>query len=66
MEEEKEKKNKTHNNKNKNKGKIKNKKNNSKKQEITSGNTIESSLENIINTNTANTLDSGNNNQNNK
>ena len=66
MEEEKEKKNKTHNNKNKNKGKIKNKKNNSKKQEITSGNTIESSLENIINTNTANTLDSGNNNQNNQ
>ena len=66
MEEEKEKKNKTHNNKNKNKGKIKNKKNNSKKQEITSGNTIESSLENIINTNTANILDSGNNNQNNK
>ena len=70
MEEEKEKKNKTNNNKNKNKGKskgkIKNKKNNSKKQEITSGNTIESSLENIINTNTANTLDSGNNNQNNK
>ena len=70
MEEEKEKKNKTHNNKNKNKGKskgkIKNKKNNSKKQEITSGNTIESSLENIIKTNTANTLDSGNNNQNNK
>lgn len=66
MEEEKEKKNKTHNNKNKNKGKIKNKKNNSKKQEITSGNTIESSLENIININTANTLDSGNNNQNNK
>jgi comB len=65
MEEEKEKKNKTNNN-NKNKGKIKNKKNNSKKQEITSGNTIESSLENIINTNTANTLDSGNNNQNNK
>ena len=70
MEEEKEKKNKTNNNKNKNKGKskgkIKNKKNNSKKQEITSGNTIESSLENIINTNIANTLDSGNNNQNNK
>ena len=70
MEEEKEKKNKTNNNKNKNKGKskgkIKNKKNNSKKQEITSGNTIESSLENIINTNTVNTLDSGNNNQNNK
>ena len=70
MEEEKEKKNKTNNNKNKNKGKskgkIKNKKNNSKKQVITSGNTIESSLENIINTNTANTLDSGNNNQNNK
>ena len=66
MEEEKEKKNKTHNNKNKNKGKIKNKKNNSKKQVITSGNTIESSLGNIINTNTANTLDSGNNNQNNK
>ena len=65
MEEEKEKKNKTNNN-NKNKGKIKNKKNNSKKQVITSGNTIESSLENIINTNTANTLDSGNNNQNNK
>ena len=65
MEEEKEKKNKTHNNKNKNKGKIKNKKNNSKKQEITSGNTIESNLENIINTNTANTLDSGNNNKNN-
>jgi putative uncharacterized protein DDB_G0287457 len=69
MEEEKEKKNKTNNNnknKGKSKGKIKNKKNNSKKQEITSGNTIESSLENIINTNTANTLDSGNNNQNNK
>ena len=70
MEEEKEKKNKTHNNKNKNKGKskgkIKNKKNNSKKQVITSGNTIESSLEDIINTNTVNTLDSGNNNQNNK
>ena len=68
MEEEKEKKNKTNNNKNKgkSKGKIKNKKNNSKKQEITSGNTIESSLENIINNNTANTLDSGNNNQNNK
>ena len=70
MEEEKEKKNKTNNNKNKNKGKskgkIKNKKNNSKKQVITSGNTIESSLENIINTNTVNTLDSGNNNQNNK
>ena len=66
MEEEKEKKNKTNKNKGKSKGKIKNKKNNSKKQEITSGNTIESSLENIINTNTANTLDSGNNNQNNK
>ena len=68
MEEEKEKKNKINNNKNKGKSKrkIKNKKNNSKKQEITSGNTIESSLENIINTNTANTLDSGNNNQNNK
>ena len=68
MEEEKEKKNKTNNNKNKGKSKrkIKNKKNNSKKQVITSGNTIESSLENIINTNTANTLDSGNNNQNNK
>lgn len=68
MEEEKEKKNKTNNNKNKgkSKGKIKNKKNNSKKQVITSGNTIESSLENIINTNTANTLDSVNNNQNNK
>ena len=69
MEEEKEKKNKTNNNnknKGKSKGKIKNKKNNSKKQEITSGNTIESSLENIINTNTANTLDSVNNNQNNK
>lgn len=70
MEEEKEKKNKTNNNKNKNKGKskgkIKNKKNNSKKQVITSGNTIESSLENIINTNTTNTLDSGNNNQNNE
>ena len=69
MEEEKEKKNKTNNNnknKGKSKGKIKNKKNNSKKQEITSGNTIESSLENIINNNTANTLDSGNNNQNNK
>lgn len=67
MEEEKEKKNKTNNNKNKGKrkGKIKNKKNNSKKQEITSGNTIESNLENIINTNTANTLDSGNNNKNN-
>ena len=65
MEEEKEKKNKTNNNKNKGKSKrkIKNKKNNSKKQVITSGNTIESSLENIINTNT---LDSGNNNQNNK
>lgn len=70
MEEEKEKKNKTNNNKNKNKGKskgkIKNKKNNSKKQVITSGNTIESSLENIINTNTTNTLDSGNNNKNKK
>ena len=69
MEEEKEKKNKTNNNnknKGKSKGKIKNKKNNSKKQVITSGNTIESSLEDIINTNTANTLDSGNNNQNNK
>ena len=70
MEEEKEKRTKINNNnskvKNKGKGKIKNKKNNSKKQEITSGNTIESSLENIINTNTANTLDSGNNNQNNK
>ena len=70
MEEEKEKKNKINNNKNKNKGKskgkIKNKKNNSKKQVITSGNTIESSLENIINTNTVNTLDSGNNNKNKK
>lgn len=68
MEEEKEKKNKINNNKNKGKSKrkIKNKKNNSKKQVITSGNTIESSLENIINTNTANTLDSVNNNQNNK
>ena len=71
MEEEKEKKNKiNNNNKNKEKGKskrkIKNKKNNSKKQVITSGNTIESSLENIINTNTANTLDSGNNNKNKK
>lgn len=68
MEEEKEKKNKINNNKNKGKSKrkIKNKKNNSKKQVITSGNTMESSLENIINTNTANTLDSGNNSQNNK
>lgn len=68
MEEEKEKKNKINNNKNKGKSKrkIKNKKNNSKKQVITSGNTMESSLENIINTNTANTLDSVNNNQNNK
>ena len=69
MEEEKEKRTKINNNnskvKNKGKGKIKNKKNNSKKQVITSGNTIESSLENIIKDNTANTLDSGNNNQNN-
>ena len=68
MEEEKEKKNKINNNKNKGKSKrkIKNKKNNSKKQVITSGNTMESSLENIINTNTANNLDSGNNNKNKK
>lgn len=69
MEEEKEKRTKINNNnskvKNKGKGKIKNKKNNSKKQEITSGNTIEGSLENIIKDNTANTFYSNSNNSNN-